>query len=1038
MIRICRTVLLFTLILPFLSFCVLAQANAAVLTFDNDESNKDSTSNISFKSSQNIGLDRHPLSDLTFAISSMGMEQGLPQNTVNDILQSADGYMWLATFGGLVRFDGNRFTTFNRSTHSGFQFDRILKLHEDAQGGIWMMAENAQTVFIRFFEGKFTSYLIKVGQMSVSPVSMVNDEEGRLWVSAFNTIYRFSDDEFVEIPVKKSVTNSFKELVKKNGALITNNESILITSGDSVAIELVNLGGIIENQITDVTEYPQGSGQLFVSAFSNGILRLNVRGGDEISVSNENAPNPIFRFKKDKRGNLFGRHFGGMTIWNGRDFVPFYPFDEAEKIQITNVHEDTEGNYWIGTFSKGLFRLRPTAISMIDRDEGLENERMLSLTELSDGTLLFGTNCGGFYEWNNQQLRYSDLNSSGIGTCGWAVFQDSKQRIWLGSHGLFRAENLKDEPELFMPGSWINDVGIFAITEDQYGRIWISTADGLARFDEQTGELHHFTTKDGLYFNDSRALLADESGFMWVGTKAGLNRIKNNTVERYVLVEETATGQIPQQPYIRAFHKDSTDALWIGTYGDGIFRLKNGRIDHITRENGLFDDIVSHLIPDRKGNFWMGSNRGISRVRIHDLNQFFEGAISRIDAVSYGARDGMNSAETNGGFQPNFVQDSKGQIYLPTVAGVAVISAGNVSKNSVPPPVFIEDVKTIDSTLSLNDDLTISHNTPYLEINYTAVNFAEPKKVSFKYKLVGLDDHWITVGNARKAIYSKIPAGEYRFHVLARNDHGVWNNTGASIGIYVTPPFWQRWWFYTLSGLFLLGLAGTALYRREQKFQRETERQKRFTEQLIESQEQERRRIANELHDSLGQQILVIKNRAELAQLQVDDRKELLEQLKEITGSAVQSIENVRSISHGLRPVHLEKFGLTESLENLCDQVMQSSSIDWSYQIDKVDDIFEERKVINFYRIVQEGITNILRHSEATEASVFVRRSDEVVNVKLWDNGKGINKQTQKMSNGLGFLGMNERSGTLGGHLDVQSEPGNGTTITLTIPLQKS
>jgi signal transduction histidine kinase len=398
----------------------------------------------------------------------------------------------------------------------------------------------------------------------------------------------------------------------------------------------------------------------------------------------------------------------------------------------------------------------------------------------------------------------------------------------------------------------------------------------------------------------------------------------------------------------------------------------------------------------------------------------------------------MNSAETNGGFQPNFVQDSKGQIYLPTVAGVAVISAGNVSKNSVPPPVFIEDVKTIDSTLSLNDDLTISHNTPYLEINYTAVNFTEPKKVSFKYKLVGLDDHWITVGNARKAIYSKIPAGEYRFHVLARNDHGVWNNTGASIGIYVTPPFWQRWWFYTLSGLFLLGLAGTALYRREQKFQRETERQKRFTEQLIESQEQERRRIANELHDSLGQQILVIKNRAELAQLQVDDRKELLEQLKEITGSAVQSIENVRSISHGLRPVHLEKFGLTESLENLCDQVMQSPSIDWSYQIDKVDDIFEERKVINFYRIVQEGITNILRHSEATEASVFVRRSDEVVNVKLWDNGKGINKQTQKMSNGLGFLGMNERSGTLGGHLDVQSEPGNGTTITLTIPLQKS
>ncbi|MDR9417663.1 sensor histidine kinase [Gracilimonas sp.] len=215
---------------------------------------------------------------------------------------------------------------------------------------------------------------------------------------------------------------------------------------------------------------------------------------------------------------------------------------------------------------------------------------------------------------------------------------------------------------------------------------------------------------------------------------------------------------------------------------------------------------------------------------------------------------------------------------------------------------------------------------------------------------------------------------------------------------------------------------------------KENERKKRFTEKLIESQEQERRRIASELHDGLGQQILVIKNRAELAQQQADDPEETRKQLDEIMQSSVVSIRDVRNISHNLRPVHLEKFGLTEAIENLCDQLQRTSKIEWSYHIDDIDETFPENKEINFYRVIQEATNNIQKHSKAKEASVMIRKSETDVKATIWDDGKGFDMTNEKYDQGLGFSGMKERIGTLGGTITMASSHGQGTTIKIIIP----
>lgn len=235
----------------------------------------------------------------------------------------------------------------------------------------------------------------------------------------------------------------------------------------------------------------------------------------------------------------------------------------------------------------------------------------------------------------------------------------------------------------------------------------------------------------------------------------------------------------------------------------------------------------------------------------------------------------------------------------------------------------------------------------------------------------------------------------------------------------------------------ITGVAGFIYYVRIEQLKRQNERQKRFTEQLIESEEHERKRIASELHDSLGQQILVIKNRAELARKLVENPDELGEQLDEIMQSATTSIEEVRSISHDLRPVHLERFGLTDAVKNLCEQIQETSALEWAYHVDDIDGIIPGKKEIHFYRVVQEGVNNILKHSGATQASVIIKKRPSGITSVLWDNGIGFKVGEKKNTAGLGLSGMGERIETLGGTVDIQSAKEEGTTIKIVIPINE-
>lgn len=964
-----------------------------------------------------------------FVVTQFGLDEGLPQSSVNHIIQSKNGYLWLATFGGLVRFDGYSFTVFNKSNTSRLYSERILELYEDRQGWIWLFPEGDEGTIQRFKGSETETYTFPgTGE---TRIEINEDSRGVLWVSAHEKIFRFNGNSFVETEEVNDSDVARKALKDTNGVWFAYDFKLLKTLGDSV-IKIQERLGDPDGEYIEVQEFPENSGNLFIGTVNAGVIHQYEGKREVYNSNNELYDDQFVRFEKFDKERLILNLPGNISIWNGQNFDVLNPIPDQPEIRYRSILKDNEGNYWFGTDGDGLYRLRPTPIKMIDSDQGLKNEKVLSITGLRNGKALFSTNCAGVFEWDGISTQRSTIHNYLESECNWSVFQDSKDRIWIGSLGVVYGNSLDAPVSTFENELALGGIQVFGIAEHSNGRIWILSENGLYEYD---GSLfNHYTTREGLYSNDTRALVEDREGTFWVGTRAGLNRIKGGNVEKVELINKDTEVN---QPPVRAIYEDVDGFIWVGTYGNGLFRVDGNEVLNITQEDGLYDNIISHIVEDEKGNFWMGSNRGISNVKRSDLNNFLDGNIDHIQSYSYGAADGMNSAETNGGFQPSTFTDSLGRIYFPTVAGVAVVDPGLVKKSNVSPHVYIEKLNTDEGPVTLSSGISLPYDTPYLEILFTAINFSEPDKVEFRYKMEGLNDDWIEVGNRREALYSKIPPGNYTFRVIAGNSDGVWNMKGASLAITVIPPFWQTGWFYTLVVLLIIGCSGFIYYLRIEQLKRKNARQKRFTEQLIESEENERKRIASELHDSLGQQILVIKNRAELARQVVEKPEELDEQLDEIMQSAVISIADIRTISHGLRPIHLEKFGLTEAVENLCSQVQDSSSIEWSYHVDDIDEVIPKEKEINFYRVIQEGINNIFKHAQATEASVIIRRVDPGLKAMIWDNGVGFDALDKLNKGGLGLSGMNERVETIGGAISLNSDGIEGTTISIIIPVKE-
>ena len=878
-------------------------------------------------------------------------EEGLPQGSVRAIAQTPDGYLWIATLDGLVRFDGVRMVVFSKSDYPEMSSNRILSLLVDRRGTLWAGTEDGGV--LQKHETGFRVFGRSSGLESDIIGEVAEGSAGRIWVNT--------------------------------------------AAGAAVL---------------DGDRWTQADASLFPRTEPPPDLRLpGSTGGGSRRI-------PL-RWTKGGNGRQWVFDGGYLYLRTGEAWKRFdNPVPSVALPMPTSLFEDREGTLWIGGELGGLVQASPTAVRAIV-PPGSPNERNVYTLSGDTSGRVWVTTQGDAFLWEQGTLLSLDTRSwwprdwvttiepDRDGTV-LAAGPSALFRIWPGR----RFEKLRD----------VDGRAVLDTLRDRQGTLWLGTGgSGLL---QQAGT--QWRRIDGLPSDDVKVLLESQDGALWVGTYGGLARVTGDDVRTWTTADGLSSDRI------RSLHEDEAGVLWIGTYDAGLNRFADGSFVPIRKRDGLYDDGVFAILDGGDGRYYMSSNRGIHSVAKRELDAFVSGASRHVTHRAWRRADGMPSSECNGGRQPSGLRAADGTLWFPTQGGVAVIDPRAVPENRFPPPVVVEEVTAGRRTVLPGEPIVLAPGERRLEVRYTANTFVRPESARFRYRLAGYDDDWVEAGNRRFAQYANVPPGGYVLTILAANSDGVWNTEGVSLSIRIDPYWWQTLWFRAAAALLAVGLLGAAYQRRISALKRRRAEQDAFARRLLEYQEAERKRIASELHDGIGQTLVVIRNRALLG-LRDQGGPASVRQIEEIATVAGEAIEDVRKVAYALRPYQLDRLGLKRALHALVEGTATSSGIPVDAAIGDVDGLIAKDDEINVYRIVQEGMSNMVRHARASRGHVAVVVRGREIEVRIEDDGIGFEPAGVE-GGGLGLTGIAERTRILGGRVTVRSAAGQGTCLVVNIP----
>ena len=965
-----------------------------------------------------------PAIQAQYRFDNYSTDEGIPQNSVHAILQTRDGYIWFTTFDGLVRYDGVHFTVFDKGSTPGIGSNRFSAVYEAPDGSLWF--GTADGGLIRYEDGTFHTYTTADGLPNNEIQTICDDGEGGILVWTHGGVSLWRDGRFIPHPllnqfvyqssvVERDHSGDIWFVGKGQLHRLKNGQVSTYTGADGLA------GGLVSSA------YEDSQGRIWIGTALGKLYRFEHDRFIVPQTKGNLPPFAITTMRQDRSGNLWLSAFGaGLARLSGDQITTFTTADGLPSNRIASIFEDREGSLWLGTDNHGLVHVRREAVRVFSEPEGLSGSNVYPIAEDAEGGVWAGTWDGGLSRYFNGRFKsFHDEPSFPKGLIT-ALHQDRAGRLWVGLYfGIGRIEGGKFVNVSAELG--LQNQSVFVIHEDRTGALWIGARTGLFKY--AAGNVTHYTSADGLAGNDVKDIIEDAHGNFWIATYGGLSRLNEGRFVSFTTRDGLASNSV------RTLYEDHEGTLWIGTYDGGLSRLKDGKFVNYRTADGLFSNGVFRILEDDRGNFWMSCNRGIFRVSREQLQEFAAGTIRQLTCVPYGRQDGLTHPECNGGQQPAGIKARDGKLWFPTQGGVAVIDPNEVRANPYAPPVVIENAILDHSPVQPGPALRIRPGQENLEISYTGLSFINSDHVTFRYRMEGLDADWVGAGTRRVAYYAHLPPGEYTFKVIAANADGVWNTTGATFHIVVVPPFWRTWYFLTLVSLSVVGLAYLFYSQRLARVQKAHAAQRAFSQQLIELQEGERKRIAAGLHDSLGQNLLIIKNRALLGLQTPEGDGVARAQLEQISAVSSQALDEVREIAYDLHPYQMDRLGLTKAIQSMLRKVAAASDIEFTTDIDKLDGLFPKESEINIYRIIQESVNNLLKHSGAKSARVGVKRVDTVVEIVIDDDGKGFSPELAGAAwlagPGLGMASISERARMLGGKHTIRSAPGRGTTVTI-------
>ena len=1027
----------------------------------------------------------------SFHFEHLGLEEGLSQSRVMSIVQDTIGFLWFATQDGLNRYDGRRFHVFRHSakdtatlpanyigsllvskkgtlwvgtyTRGLCRFDPVSELFvrwycpehkdrylnelvirslcEDTSGHIWMGTSagvvilDPVTMAVRHFrhdpknDGSISSDGIR---------SITRDSLGRMWCATRNGVSRFdpASGQFIHYTHRPNDERS-----------IANNTVWIVQADRQGTVWCGTADGLSRyNRTTDdfttyrntLTSPPSltvnNSGYVYEDShdrlwfgMNDGLHILNQKSGviEEVSqnplVPGSLPSNAVGTIFEDRSGVMwFGFGTYGIAKFDPEklNFGSVYsiPFDPTSlpKRSVRHLFEDSKGTLWVATDGGGIsYRLMGERIFRhlpIDSaaKRGIPVPFVNSIVEWR-GEMWFGTRNNGIVRYNPATKKFRTISAVPHDTTKLAsdvivdLLVDRRGSLWITSGriaGLHRLDSPDGPFHRFMPDSAnrykLKTTSLSVIFEDRRGRLWFgSTTDGTYLFDQTTGRFHSFLFDP-----------ADETS------------ISDNGI---ISIAEDIGG-----------------TMWFGTSGSGLNRYneKEGTFTRFTTDQGLPNNYIYGILPDARGNLWMSTNSGIAKLNVKTL-----------EVKTYDAENNLQSNEFN---TNSLCAGRDGRMYFGGINGFNEFHPDSIRERNYRPRVVITSCivnDTMTIPLAARPDgygLTFPHNLNTIELETASLDFSIPRRIQYRYMLEGFEDQWVNSGNRRTVRYSNLPPGSYTFRMFATNSDGVWNERGTTLNVVIEPAFWKTWWFRALYIASFLGFILLMYMREIAQMRKEKLIRLEFSKKQIESLEAERKRLASELHDGLGQNLLVVNNELHMF---LNDRKETQEELQRVAALVQESVESVREISSNLHPHHIERIGFCSAVQALTDNVSHSAKLNIICTCDTIDHRMPKEVEIHLYRIIQEGLSNIVRHAAARTVRIEVRTHPQSINIIIADDGCGFDPRefredrppqpSDEIMRGFGLASMSERARIIGGTLTIDSSASTGTTIHCSLPLSK-
>jgi len=942
------------------------------------------------------------------------------------IAQTPDGYLWLGTDFGLVRFDGVRFVPWQPPAGEHLPGGRIRCLFVARDGRLWIGTDEG---LASWKDGKLTHYPELAGQ---GVVGLLEDREGTVWAGGY------------AIPAGRlcAIQNSRVQCYGEDGSLGSGVGNLYEDSRGNLWAAANGTAKVWRWKPGPPKLYPMPDLTQGLSEGDNGSLLISTLGGIRQLIGGRVEPYLVpIAGRRFTAGRLLRDRDGGLWIGtNGRGLLHVHQgrtdlFTRSDGLSgdlAFSVFEDREGDIWVAT-SDGLDRFRDFAIPTISVKQGLSNAFVESVLAARDGSLWVGT-LDGLNRWNHWRITIYRKRSSRLPDDGVeSIFQDDQERIWVSTRrGVAYLENGR-----FIPVSGLPAGTVHSIAGDSAGNIWISQDHGL--FHLLQGSVVELIPWARLGRKDWADVLfpGPVQGGLWLGFRqSGLAYFKDDQIRAsYSGADGLGEG------FVSSLQLDRDGALWAAAQG-GLSRVTNGRLGTLTSKNGLPCDTVLWVMEDNDHSFWLDMACGLVRIARSELDAWVADPKRTIQARVFDSSDGVRSRATPTGSNPGVVKAADGKLWFVAGDGVGVIDPRHLPFNKLPPPVHIEQI-TADRNVRWQNlsgaaasNLRLPALSRDLQIDYTALSLVAPEKVRFRVKLEGHDPDWKDAGNRRQAFYNSLPPRKYRFRVMASNNSGVWNEAGDSLDFSIDPAYYQTTWFRASCVAAFFALLW-ALYR-YRLYQIKREFNARLEERVG-----ERTRIARELHDTLLQNfqgsVLVMQSARNLLSRRPEQAEKTLD---DAISMAAGAIGEGRDAIQDLRLQPAVQSDLAQLLTATGQDLARSADTNGNPVIFRAA-VEGERKDLDpiiqdeAYRIARELLRNAFRHAQARQIEADIRFEDRLLRVLIRDDGKGIEPEVVEAGGRAGhwgLMGMRERAKRIGARLEFWSEPGAGTEVELSIP----